>query len=294
MGINSHLIAWIFDFLTNRTQYVKFQNIVSNIIITNTGSPQGCVLSPVLFTIYTNECQINESNRILIKFADDSCLQGLISIANDELDYRNSIDYFTTWCKKNKLSLNTDKTKELIIDFRVKKDPIDPIFIDNKQIEQVDSYKYIGIIVDNKLNWDLQATSVYKKVNKRMYFLRKLASFKVDSSLLSLFYNSVIQSIISFCVIGWGGNVTGIKKIKIDRLIRRAGKTSKCIFSTFDELHRALCFKKINSIENTDHPLAHKIKRSVRTNRPLFLSINTERYRHSFLAFSIPLLEFSR
>ena len=131
-------------------------------------------------------------------------------------------------------------------------------------------------------------------INKRMYFLRKLASFKVDSSLLSLFYNSVIQSIISFCVIGWGENVTGIKKIKIDRLIRRAGKTSKCIFSTFDELHRALCFKKINSIENTDHPLAHKIKRSVRTNRPLFLSINTERYRHSFLAFSIPLLEFSR
>ena len=87
-----------------------------------------------------------------------------------------------------------------------------------------------------------------------MYFLRKLGSFKVDSTLLSLFYNSIIQSIISFCVIGWGGNVTGIQKKKINCLIRRAGKTSKSIFITFDQLHKALCFKKINSIENTDHP----------------------------------------
>ena len=294
MGINSHLIAWIFDFLTNRTQYVKFQNIVSNIIVTNTGSPQGCVLSPVLFTIYTNECQINEPNIKLIKFADDSCLEGLISNANDEIVYKNSIDHFTSWCEENKLLLNTDKTKELIIDFRIKKDPIDPVFIKNKQIDQVDSYKYLGITIDNKLNWDLQATSVFKKVNKRMYFLRKLGSFKVDSTLLSLFYNSVIQSIISFCVIGWGGNVTGIQKKKINCLIRRAGKTSKSIFITFDQLHKALCFKKINSIENTDHPLAHNIKRSVRSNRPLFLKSNTERYRKSFLPYAITLLDFSR
>ena len=79
MNINSNLIAWIYDFLTDRTQYVKFQNCFSDSITTNTGSPQGCVLSPVLFTIYTNECQINLGNVKLIKFADDSCIQGLIS-----------------------------------------------------------------------------------------------------------------------------------------------------------------------------------------------------------------------
>ena len=129
--------------------------------MTNTGSPQGCVLSPVLFTIYTNECQIKEKNIKLIKFADDSCLEGLISNANDEIDYKNSIDHFTSWCKDNKLLLNTDKTKELIIDFRKKKDPIHPVIIDNKQIEQVVSYKYLGITIDDKLNWDLQTTDVF-------------------------------------------------------------------------------------------------------------------------------------
>ena len=221
-------------------------------------------------------------------------MEGLISNANDEIDYKNSIDHFTSWCKDNKLLLNTDKTKELIIDFRKKKDPIHPVIIDNKQIEQVVSYKYLGITIDDKLNWDLQATDVFKKFNKRMFFLRKLASFKVDSKLLSLFYNSVIQSIIAFCIIGWGGNATETKKKKLDILIRRAGRTSKCIFSTVNEIYRSLCLKKINNIEFTEHPLAHKIKRSLKSNRPLFLKANTERYRQSFLVYSITLLEFTR
>ena len=81
-----------------------------------------CVLSPVLFTMYTNECQINYDFIKLIKFADDSSIQGLLRDAQDEIIYKNSIDLFTEWCDNNKLLLNTDKTKELIIDFRLKQD----------------------------------------------------------------------------------------------------------------------------------------------------------------------------
>ena len=79
LNVNANIVSWIFQFLTNRTQYVKFQNFVSGSITTNTGSPQGCVLSPVLFTIYTNICQINNDIVKLLKFADDSCIQGLIA-----------------------------------------------------------------------------------------------------------------------------------------------------------------------------------------------------------------------
>ena len=107
--------------------------------------------------------------------------------------------YDSSWCEDNMLLLNTDKTKELIIGFRIKKDPIDPVFIKNKQIDQVDSYKYLGITIDNKLNWDLQATSVFKKVNKRMYCLSK-----VDSTILSLFYNSVKVSSLFVSLRGEG------------------------------------------------------------------------------------------
>ena len=202
--------------MTNRTQYVKFQNFVSDSIITFTGSPQGCVLSPVLFTIYTNVCQIDNNTVKLIKFADDSCIEGFIASDDDTDVYFNEIKYFTSWCTDNKLLLNTDKTKEIVFDFRSQPSEIRPVVINGSHIEQVDSYKYLGVIIDNKLKWDKQAKEVSKKINKRMFFLRKLNYFHVDKTILELFYTSTIQSIISFCIIAWGGNVTAMNKQKID------------------------------------------------------------------------------
>ena len=146
----------------------------------------------------------------LIKFADDSCIEGLISCNTDQDLYFEEIDYFTNWCKENKLLLNTDKTKEIIFDFRSKPNPILPVIIDNQPIEQVHSYKYLGVTIDSKLKWDIQATTIAKKINKRMFFLRKLNTFHVDQTFLNLFYTSTIQSIISFCIIAWGGNVLGV------------------------------------------------------------------------------------
>ena len=78
---------------------------------------------------------------------------------------------------------NTDKTKELIFDFRSQPTDIAPVVIDGNIIEQVHTYKYLGVIIDNKLKWDEQASAVSKKINKRMFFLRKLNSFHVDKTL---------------------------------------------------------------------------------------------------------------
>ena len=91
----------------NRSQYVKFNNVISNCITTNTGAPQGCVISPVLFTIYTNDCSINSEHTSLIKFADDSTIQGFIK--NSEQSYFDSIEYFTNWCDDHYLLLNVKK-----------------------------------------------------------------------------------------------------------------------------------------------------------------------------------------
>ena len=93
LHMNNYLISWILEFLTNRVQYVNYCKVKSNTIITNTGAPQGCVISPVLFTIYTNDCAINTNATKLIKFADDSTIQGLIHNNNDE-DYLSYINTF--------------------------------------------------------------------------------------------------------------------------------------------------------------------------------------------------------
>ena len=294
LKVNSHIIQWIFQFLTNRSQYVKFQNCVSDTLITNTGSPQGCVLSPVLFTIYTNICQINSDVVKLIKFADDSCIQGLIFTENDVYNYFNEIDYFTNWCSSNKLLLNTDKTKELIFDFRTNPTNIIPVVINGNVIEQVHTYKYLGVVIDDKLKWVEQASAVSKKINKRMFFLRKLNSFNVDKTILNLFYTSTIQSIISFCLIAWGGNTSVFCKKKINRVVKRAEKITHSSFCFFDDLVSFLSLKKINIIEKSDHPLRCKIKRSVRSNRPIFIKTRTQRFSKSFLPSAIKLIDFKR
>ena len=63
-------------------------------------------------------------------------------------------------------------------------------------MERVDTYKYLGVVFDSKLNWKENINSVLKKVNSRMYCMRKLRSFGVNSDLLVTFYNAVICSII--------------------------------------------------------------------------------------------------
>lgn len=65
-----------------RPQYTKSKGIKSSIIVTNTGVPQGCVLSPLLFTLYTNNCQSIYQNCSIIIYADDTVIVGKIS--NDD------------------------------------------------------------------------------------------------------------------------------------------------------------------------------------------------------------------
>lgn len=135
MNINKNIIAWILEFLTNRRQYVKLIGVKSDVIFMNTGAPQGCVISPVLFTLYTNDCTFDYKNIKLIKFADDSTLQGLIT--TNENENRDAVNLFTNWCDNHFLLLNVKKTKELIIDFRVKKDQLQPLFIKDEEVEVV-------------------------------------------------------------------------------------------------------------------------------------------------------------
>ena len=83
LNVDKCTTAWIFEFLTNRLQYVKCNGVNSLNLITNTGAPQGCVLSPVLYTIYTNDFKLSTPDICLIKFADDSTIQGLINESED-------------------------------------------------------------------------------------------------------------------------------------------------------------------------------------------------------------------
>lgn len=142
LGLSPSICTWIKDFLTNRPQTVKLGPQLSSVIMLSTGSPQGCVLSPLLYSLYTYDCIPTHPTNTIIKFADDTTVIGLIT-GEDELAYRDEIQKLEVWCCENNLSLNTSKTKELILDFRRRRTEPAPLYINGICVERVHSFKFL-------------------------------------------------------------------------------------------------------------------------------------------------------
>ena len=123
----------------------------------------------------------------MVKFADDTSLSGLIQ--EGDSSYREAVEELIEWCDRNYLDLNVTKTKELVINFRRAKVNMDPIVIRGQPVE-ITNYKYLGTIIDNKLDWLPNIEACCKKANQRMYFLRKLKQFKIEMKILARFYQS--------------------------------------------------------------------------------------------------------
>ncbi len=93
--LEANLVGWILDFLTNRSQRVRVN--LSDLTLTSTGSPQGCVLSPLFYILYTNDCHSVTENQHFVKFADDTVIVSLLN--NEETSHSPVIDHFVTWCQ---------------------------------------------------------------------------------------------------------------------------------------------------------------------------------------------------
>ncbi|KAL7856384.1 hypothetical protein AOLI_G00199880 [Acnodon oligacanthus] len=91
LGFSTHLSNWLLDFLTNGPQSVQVGNNISSVIPLSTGSPQGCVLSPLVFTLMTHDCSAWSTTNHIVKFADDTTVVALIQDDND-LHYREEED----------------------------------------------------------------------------------------------------------------------------------------------------------------------------------------------------------
>ncbi|KAK1802877.1 hypothetical protein P4O66_021404 [Electrophorus voltai] len=207
LGLHTSLCDWISNFLKDRTQSVRVGNCASSTLTLtltlSTGAPQGCVLSPLLHSLYTYDCTATSSSTIIVKFADDTVVMGLI-LDNDERAYLEEIKHLENWCQKNNLLLNVSKTKELIVDCSKKQERhYQPVRISGTTGERVDSFRYLGVHISQDLSWSHHTNSLAKKARQRLYHLRRLRDFRLPSKVLRNFYTCTIESILTGNITVW-------------------------------------------------------------------------------------------
>ena len=148
-----------------------------------TGAPQGCVPSLLLFMLYTHDCNPQHRDNSVVKFADDTTISRFSNY--DESSYWEEISSLAEWCTENNLLLNVNKTKRLIVDFRKKKAKTHtPVYISGAEVEQVNSFRFLGINITENLSWTSRISTLVKKAQKRLYFLQKLKKAKFPSQVL--------------------------------------------------------------------------------------------------------------
>ena len=155
---------------------------MSDEIIVNTRAPQGCVLSPILFSIYTNAISCNNSLLTLIKYAYDMALVGCLKDDISLSQYFLQIDSLNCQFKSSYLELNIAKTKELVFGKGKAGNTPTPIYIDNQGVDIVSSYKYLGTFSDTNLTFCDHVDYIYKKTQHRLYLLRKLQALMLVST----------------------------------------------------------------------------------------------------------------
>ncbi|KAK0145658.1 hypothetical protein N1851_015439 [Merluccius polli] len=126
---------------------------------------------------------------------------------------------FVSWSELNQLQLNTSKTKEMIVNFRRKASHFTLVNIQGLDIEVVESYKFLGVHLNNKLEWTDNTHALYKKGQSRLHLLRRLSSFGVCKALL---LSSVMASAIFYAVVCWRAGSTDRDRSRLNKLIRRA------------------------------------------------------------------------
>ena len=172
--INEFTLSWFRSYLSNRSQYTHYNGIDSEIQNVKCGVPQGSVLGPLLFIIYTNDLPSCLDLTKTILFADDTTIylssndhDLMHKIMNDELDR------LTDWFQANKLSLNATKTNYMLFTNRDTQNLNTTLTLGNSIIDKVKCTKFLGIYIDENLKWNEHTHKVTQKLTRSYYAINK-------------------------------------------------------------------------------------------------------------------------
>ncbi|KAI4891225.1 hypothetical protein NFI96_010449 [Prochilodus magdalenae] len=204
----------------------------------------------------------------------DDAISTTLHLALTHLDNRNTyvrmlfIDFSSAFNtiipqhligKLNLLGLNTSLSN-WILDFltgrpqRTRRDH-SPLHIDGSTVEIVKSTKFLGVHLAEDLTWSLNTSTITKKAQQRLYFLRRLRKAHLPPPILTTFYRGTIESILSSCITAWFGNCTASDRKSLQRVVRTAEKIIGVSLPTITDIYTTRCIRKTTSIvDDHTHP----------------------------------------
>ena len=189
--------------LSNRLQYVEHDSIKSEYITITTGIPQGSILGPLIFVIYLNDISFSSKLFKFIVYADDTTLFANFSNLKKNNKLNTELAEISTWLKVNNFSLNSAKSKFMIFRKPQKKIKLPIVKINGMQIECVDNFNFLGVIIDKNITWKNNLNKVSNKKVRRIGIMNKL-KFTLPHNILINIYNSLIIPHINYCILLWG------------------------------------------------------------------------------------------
>ena len=197
-GVGNNTTILLTNYLKNRTQSVLYNGIYSDPKGLTTGVPQGSTLGPLLFLLYINNLPDILKNSECLMFADDTVLYH--SNVLPELLYRElqlDLDVVNTWCAQNYITLNI--TKSQYVNFGYRKPNVDNyvLKLGETTLDKVDSYKYLGTLIDNKLNGEAQYSKLMQILAGKKLTFNKIR-YLLDTETAITLFKSTIQPIFDY------------------------------------------------------------------------------------------------
>ena len=204
-GVRGIPLLWFESYLSNRKQYVSVNGNTSDELIITHGVPQGSVLGPLLFLMFTNDLPNVSKHLTFYLFADDtniyfesSDLSYIQKIANRELRKVRK------WLEANRLALNIDKTNFVI--FHSQRQRLTErivLKIGRKKIKEESYVKFLGIMLDANLSWKIHLAELSKKLARTAGLFYKIRHY-APTDTLTLLYHGIFAPFLSYGLSVWG------------------------------------------------------------------------------------------
>ena len=215
--INPTVVRLIQSYIQNRHFVVSVGAAISSSRALRAGLPQGSVISPIAYNLYTADFPKSDASRIYA-YADDLAI---VSTGRSERHVHNCVQYTLNranrYFKKWKLSPHPAKTQHIIFSNRRDTDGR-RLFLNQEPIPNYDTVKYLGILLDRKLTWNPQITEAAKKGRKAIGMLYPMIGPGNKLSLPNkiLMYRQIVRPAITYGGLTWGTAApTLIKKLQV-------------------------------------------------------------------------------